>query len=305
MYNRTFNKLFIDENNKIYTSASIENAGNFLRPLSKEEYNITEINNNSLIPISSHLSCLFFLDKSIPKIPLDSWIRVLYLFEFFLSINYEVCIHLYFQSPSQNFTDSQSNPSCWKFLLPQQSVHSSFVNTKQFLLCDIISGQESNPSKLKPFFRVGDSHLHPMPLHSFSSTDDHNELNLNGFHILVSTSNKYYTSSNPKSVPYYSKLEKLSLEDINNENNLSPFNSILSQFPFFYHLGSFTFKGLRYYFNFTESLIDFNSSFDSSLTFEINSSLYSHNKQLSTFLETKKQKNVFFNPLIFNLISFN
>lgn len=303
MNNKSFDKIFIDENDNLYYPVFIKDAGSFLRTLDLNE-NLTSIEdfkkNNSIIRIQSSFTSSFFVDKSISKIPLDSWLRVLYLFEFFLSIKYEICIHLYYDSIS----------SSWKFLVPKQSVHSSFVNTQQDSLCDLITGSSVHPSKLKPFVRIGDSHLHPMPLHCFSLTDDQNELYLNGFHILVSTSNNYFNS---KSLPSFGDsslfnnssltMTPYSLSDdyhsikkpfpsSSTESNFSSFNSILQDFPHFFHLGSFTFKGFRYYFDFVHSLIDLQSSFDSSLKFKTPSFI----KSDLPFL--------FFNPSIFDFISF-
>lgn len=176
--------LFIDENQVIYSAREVDIWGKLL--VNVPSLDLDQYKDSVLNLIDSSITSYFSINSNITKIPLELWITLLDLYKYFLSIDNEICSHLYF-SKSQN---------AWKILIPRQITTYGSLSTDQTDLYDITTGERfSLPSK--DFIRVGDSHLHPMGLDKFSIYDDIDELPKSGFHILV------YNKPNTGLLPTY------------------------------------------------------------------------------------------------------
>jgi len=211
-----------DEQDNYYKNIYIAGAGTFLQKINLELEFIKD-KTLSIRRINSSFSSIFVLDPKINKMPLSLWYIVLDLYTYFLNINNEICIHLYY-----NFINNT-----WKIFIPKQIITPVSVFTHQSLFCDISTGQDftNNDYILSDYKKIGDSHLHPMGLSKFSHQDDDDELFKPGFHILV-------------------------------YNSLDDNNQSTESYPNLGHLGSFTYSGKRYYFNFLDKLIDHSNTGD-------------------------------------------
>lgn len=122
---------------------------------------------------------IHFIEERV-KIPASLWAALIdFYFYFAKEHNSEVRVELY-----KHLTDNT-----WKILVPKQKVNfASCFDQKLTDQVDLITGQKYNPKEdLQEWSPYGSSHSHgKLTLADFSATDDAEELNKTGAHILVS-----------------------------------------------------------------------------------------------------------------------
>lgn len=159
------------------TFVAIKNIGDLCQVFKKT------VNLNPQVP-KKNLRDIKFLDNR-KKIPADLWSAIVDLyFHFAKEFDSEVRVEFY----------KEKNTNEWKVGVPKQQVTTgSVTHQDQTNQIDILTGETFNPEKdleLQNWINFGSSHSHgKLTLSNFSGTDDKEELNKEGVHILVSNIN--------------------------------------------------------------------------------------------------------------------
>lgn len=184
--------------------------GTYLRPIDDPEANVI-INKKDLDT--------FTLKENIHKIPSDLWQRWV-----------QLCFHFVDKVPSTvevaiRILRSESDPSAYRILVPEQKVTGGSVDANNFnKAIDIETGEVIKSYPPIGWIPVGDSHSHNTMSISFSPVDDAHEIKDPGIHILVksiNTKNRTYqidasvTAGGRRFiVPYEKILDATPVEDI-------------------------------------------------------------------------------------------
>lgn len=142
-------------------------------------YLIKSKDSSSSLLVDDSIINNFVVSSSAPRIPSHIWSAIINLYTHFYIKGQEVCVILLYNP----------NTKEWKTIVPKQIVDQTSITKEALVGCNLLTGEEELDymNNLEGYEYMGDSHLHPFILPMFSKTDDDNELNLPGLHILVSS----------------------------------------------------------------------------------------------------------------------
>jgi hypothetical protein len=150
--------------------------GTYLRPVEDPE---------ATVIIAKEEFNKFELREDINRIPADLWQRWI-----------QLCFYFVEKVPSQvevsiRILRSESDPTQYRFLVPEQKVSMAAVKADDFnKAIDIETGEEITQYPPVGWIPVGSSHSHNTMQAFFSPTDDKYELSDPGIHIVIGSINK-------------------------------------------------------------------------------------------------------------------
>jgi hypothetical protein len=184
--------------------------GTYLRPIDDPDANVI---------ISKEDLTSFTLKEEIYKIPADLWQRWIQLcFHFVDKVASTVEV-------SVRILRNESDPSKYRFLVPEQKVTAASVRANDFnKAIDIETGEVISSYPPVGWIPVGSSHSHNTMTAFFSGVDDKYELTDPGIHIVVGSINTTTRKYNPKAsvtaggrrfiIPYTDILDATPIENV-------------------------------------------------------------------------------------------